>query len=648
MRPPRATTDGEVRAMEDSNRSRNRSIHEVSDPQRRQLVAGALGAGLARVFASSAALLAAGEAAGGAAAKPVEDTPLLGFASVPPSTADTVIVPDGYVATPAFLWGEPVGLPGAMPEFRPDAGNSAAEQAAQFGMHHDGMAYFALDGSRRGLLAINHEYVDDGLLHADGLQTWSAEKLRKSQAAHGVSVIEIEDGGDGDWRIVRPSRYARRITPATPMAIGGPAAGHPLLRTALDPDGRSVLGTLSNCAGAPTPWGTFLTCEENFIGYFRGPEQPDAHGRRWGLSARGYGTRWHEHDARFDAVHHPNEPNRFGWVVEIDPFDPGATPLKRSALGRAAHEGATVAVTRDGRAVVYMGEDARFEYVYKFVTRDRIRSGGFAANRELLDHGRLYVARFDAGGRGRWLPLAHGRGPLTADNGFADAGAVLVKTRQAADLLGGTKMDRPEWIAVAADRWVYCALTHNRARGTDRGPAVDAANPRADNTMGHIIRWREAGDFDALRFDWNHFVLAGDAANERLEARGNVRGDAFACPDGLWIDARGVLWIQTDMGAAGGPEQRRLGNNAMLAADPRSGEIRRFLVGPRGAEITGATTTPDGRTLFVNIQHPGEPPDARSDPRAPSLYSSWPEGGGARPRSATVIVRRRDGGPVGT
>jgi len=577
--------------------------------------------------------------------------PLLGFRGVPVSRADAVVVPEGYSAHVLAAWGDPVGLPGGSPAFAPDAGNTAAEQEAQMGMHHDGMHYVAQRGSDAGLLVTNHEYTDEGLLHADGRANWSAQKVRKSQAAHGVSVIEVARRG-GRWEVVRPSRWARRITAATPMAIGGPAAGHALLRTAADPRGERVLGTLNNCASGITPWGTVLTCEENFVVYFKAPGEPDAHQRRWGLRrGEGGGYRWHEHDERFDAARHPNEPNRFGWVVEIDPVDPGSTPVKRTALGRAAHEGATVALTRDGRAVVYMGEDAAFEYVYKFVSRDRVRPGGFAANAGLLDQGTLHVARFDANGRGRWLPVVHGRGPLTPSNGFADLGEVLVKTRQASDLLGGTRMDRPEWIAVDRQGRVYCALTGNPYRGAPDHPGVDAANPRAGNTMGHIVRWQEHGDFDAAGFDWDHFVLAGDPANERAEAQGNVRGDAFGGPDGLWCDARGVLWIQTDVSgsATGRGEAARLGNNAMLAADPRTGEIRRFLVGPVGCEITGATGTPDGRTMFVNIQHPGEGPGERGDPRHPRRSSSWPDHRPAgRPRSATVVIRRDDGGPIGT
>jgi hypothetical protein len=628
--------------MEDSNRSSNPDIHTVSDPARRIVIKGGVAAAVGGLFAPLVA--------GCASSAPI-GAPQIGFKSVPVSTADTVTVPEGYVATPAFMWGEPVGVPGNMPAFKPDGSNSAADQEVQIGMHHDGMHYFPLDGSRRGLLVMNHEYTDDGLLHTDGTKTWSAEKVRKSIAAHGVSVFEIEAKGD-EWAIVRPSRYARRITAGTLLTISGPAAGHAMMKTAADPDGTRVLGTLNNCASGPTPWGTYLTCEENWVFYFNGPDKPDAHQARWGLRKGGRAYRWHEYEERFDATKHPNEFNRFGWVVEIDPMDPTMMPIKRTALGRAAREGATVAQTKGGRAVVYMGEDAQFEYIYKFVTRDAIKPGGFAANRELLDHGTLYVARFDAGGTGRWIPLVHGQGPLVADNGFADQGDVVIKARQASDLLGATKMDRPEWIAVDPKSGeVYCTLTNNSRRGADKQPAADAANPRARNTMGHIIKWQEDGDFDATTFTWRHFVLAGDPRNERAEAKGNIKGDVFGSPDGLWFDSRGTLWIQTDAHATNmyKGEYANLGSNMMLAADVRSGEIRRFLVGPPNCEITGITATPDLRTLFINIQHPGESPTDRSDPADPSKYSSWPSGTpGARPRSATVVIRRKDGGVIGT
>jgi secreted PhoX family phosphatase len=630
--------------MEDSNRSSNLSIHDVSLPSRRTILRGGLGMTLTGLLAPLAATLPGCATTGSGG-------PLLGFKGVPVSTADAISVPEGYMAEVIAAWGEPVGLPGMMPAFKLDATNTAAEQEAQMGMHHDGIHFYALPGGNSGLLVMNHEYADDGLLHADGLSNWSAEKVRKAQAAHGVSVVEVARK-DGQWQMVRPSRWARRITASTPMAISGPAAGHPLMRTAADPTGRRVLGTLNNCGSGITPWGTYLTCEENFIFYFKGPDEPSAHERRWGLrKGDPVGYRWHEHDTRFDASKNPHEPNRFGWVVEIDPMNPASTPVKRTAMGRAAHEGATVATTRDGKAVVYSGEDARFEYIYKFVSRDRIKPGGARENAELLDHGTLYVAKFEADGRGRWLALTQGQGPLTPANGFADQGEVLIKSRQASDALGATRMDRPEWIDIDKEGWVYCTLTNNSNRGADRQPGTDAMNPRANNTMGNIIRWKEDGDFDGATFQWNHFVLAGDPANDRADAKGNIKGDAFGCPDGLWTDARGVLWIQTDMStsAMGKGDLKNLGNNVMLAADVKTGEVRRFLVGPVGCEVTGATATPDGRTMFINIQHPGESPSERSDPANPRRYSNWPDQRPTgRPRSATVVIRKADGGIIGT
>ncbi len=632
--------------MEDSNPTANPSIHDVSDPRRRVVLRGGGLAAVAVLFGPGALTACAGTAN-----TPVNPAGLgrdIGFKGVPMAAGDTVVVPDGYRAQVLYRWGDPVGLAGQIPAFRPDASNSAADQAAQAGMHHDGMAYFPLDGARRGLLAINHEYTDDGLLHTDGMKTWSAEKVAKAMAAHGVSVIEVERAGDA-WKTVRPSRYARRITASTPMRIAGPAAGHAMMKTAADPTGAMALGTFNNCANGQTPWGTYLTCEENFANYFEGPEQPDAHQKRWGLKKGGGFYRWHEHEERFDAVKHPNEFNRFGWVVEIDPMDPTSTPVKRSALGRAAHEGAATALTAGGKAVVYMGEDARFEYIYKFVSRDAMKPGGLAANRDLLDHGTLYVARFDVDGTGEWLPLVHGQGPLTAANGFADQGEVLIKSRQASDKLGGTKMDRPEWTTVdPISKQVYCTLTNNSSRGQAGQPYMDAANPRSNNTMGQIIRWKEQGDLDGVKFSWDHLVLAGDPKLSREGAKGNIRGDAFGSPDGLWVDSRGVLWIQTDVSTStlGKGDYVNLGNNQMLACDPTKGEIRRFLVGPAGCEVTGIAMAPDLRTMFVNFQHPGESPSERSDPEAPGRYSTWPDGG--RPRSATVVITRLDGGVIGT
>ena len=631
-------------SMEASNTSPNASIHEVSQPERRLFLGAASAAGLAGLVPLAAC-----------SSMNQASPPTISFKSITVDASDKLLVPDGYVAKAIAAWGEPIGVAGNMPSYKPDASNSAADQAVQMGMHHDGIEYFPIDGSKRGLLAMNHEYVDDGLLHVGGMQPWTPEKVRKSQAAHGVSVVEVEERS-GNWQMVRPSRYARRFTANTPFALGGPARGHRLMRTEADPQGQTVLGTINNCASSQTPWGTYLSGEENFRFYFSNANLQDPHQRRWGLVARSF-FGWAEHDPRFDISKTPNEPNRFGWVVEIDPMDPQSTPIKRTALGRAAHEGAWVAVTKDGRAVVYSGEDARDEYIYKFISAGKIKPAGNGmsaaqANRDLLDTGTLYVAKFNADGKGQWLPLVQGQGPLTAANGFADQGEVCIKARQASDLVGGTKMDRPEWLAIdTRSGWVYCTLTNNSARGTSGGIPVDAANPRANNAHGHIIRWKEAGDFDGASFEWNHLVLAGDPAQTRPEAKGNIKGDIFGCADGIAIDPRGVLWIQTDAHASQmyKGEFANLGNNQMLALDAASGTFRRFLTGPTNSEITGATWTPDGKTLFINVQHPGETAGDRSDPKEPSKFSNWPDyAAGGRPRSSTVVIRKADGGVIGT
>jgi len=531
-------------------------------------------------------------------------------------------------------------------------------------MHHDGMHFFPFPkhgaghsgqySSDHGLLCVNHEYTDDGLLHPDGMMTWTAEKVSKSKAAHGVSVIEVRMR-DGKWSVVRPSAFGRRITGDTPIRLGGPVAGTDFVKTAADPEGLTVLGTLNNCAHGYTPWGTYLTCEENWNGYFVNQSGDIPAGqRRYGISANGFGYRWHEHDARFDAAQHPNEPNRFGWVVEVDPFQPRSQPVKRTALGRIKHEGAWVTLARDNRVVVYMGDDERFEYIYKFVSRDAFdaRAPSAARNRDLLDHGTLYVAKFKADGSGEWIALEYGRNGLTAENGFGSQAEVLVKTRQAADRAGATKMDRPEWIAVhPVTGEVYCTLTNNSRRGASGQPATDAANPRPNNVFGHIIRWRETGaDNAANTFEWDVFMLCGDPANPDPAKRGNIVGDIFGSPDGLWFDPHGRLWIQTDISTSvlNRGDYANIGNNQMLAADPRTGEVRRFLTGPRGCEVTGVIATPDGASLFVNIQHPGEPASERSDPANPKAVSAWPDGeAGARPRAATIVIRRDDGGVIG-
>ena len=626
---------------------------------RRQVLRGGLGAALGPLFGARAGGVALAATAGLAAGGAQPAAQLLGFASVPPSTRDAVVLPPGHAHQVVIAWGDPID--GVAPRFAADASDDAQAQARQWGQHNDGMHFFALPrgtaGSTRGLLVSNFEYADPGLMAPDGFSeaTLTLERVRKVQNAHGVGIVEIVLEGDR-WRVV-PSPFARRITALTPTEVSGPAAGHPRLRTAADPGGRRVLGTLNNCAMGVTPWGTYLTCEENFNGYFGTAERAfdgarDASMRRYGVNARGFGYQWHRVDERFDVARHPNEPNRFGWIVEIDPWDPSSVPRKRTALGRFKHEGAACTVAPDGRVVIYSGDDQVNEYLYKFVSARSWNRADPSANAALLDEGTLYVARFEPDGRGRWLPLVHGRGGLDAAAGFGDQGDVLIDARRAADVVGATPMDRPEWIAVhPATGEVYATMTNNATRGTERGAPVDAANPRRDNRFGHIVRWREAGgDAAASAFEWDLFVLAGNPAAAAPEHRGNVRGDAFGSPDGLWFDADGRLWIQTDVSTntIGTGLYEGLGNNAMLAADVRSGEIRRFLVGPPGAEITGAVATPDQRWMFVNVQHPGE--TAGEGPNRPdpaSWRSHWPDGGSARPRSATIAIRRLDGGKVG-
>jgi len=630
--------------MEDSNCSSNQSIHEVIETSKRAFLKSGVVVSLASVMAP----LAGCAVLSGPQKK-------LGFKPIPVGMGDKLVVPEGYTAMPLAPWGEPVGIAGRMPAFKMDGSNTAEDQAVQMGMHHDGLEFFPLQGSSRGLLAINHEYTDDGLLHVGGFNQMNPEKVRKAQNAHGLSVIEVEMK-NGRWDMVRPSSYARRVTLSTPFRVAGSAAGHALMRTSADPQGVTVLGTLNNCASSKTPWGTYLSGEENFAFYFGAGDKPTKDQQRWGAPKSGFYA-WDKHDPRFDLQKNPNEFHRFGWVVELDPMDPNSTPVKRTALGRAAHEGAWVGVTKDGRAVVYSGEDARFEYIYKFVSRDKIKQAGNGltqaqANKDLLDHGVLHVARFDANGKGQWIPMVHGQGPLTAANGFADQGEVLIKSRQASDLLGATKMDRPEWLTIDPQSgWVYCTLTNNSQRGTPGKPGVDAANPRANNVMGQIIRWKDENDFDGRTFEWNHLVLAGDPNNQRADAKGNINGDIYACPDGITFDKQGVLWIQTDAHATQmyKGELARIGNNQMLACDTATGETRRFLTGPTNCEVTGVAFTPDSTTMFVSIQHPGETPSDRSDSANPSQYSNWPDyARNGRPRSALVAIRKIDGGIVGS
>jgi hypothetical protein len=622
----------------------------------------------------------------------------IGFDSVPANVApmtDGVTVPEGYTARVLISWGDSLS---AAPHWDPAGAMDEATQLHCFGAHTDGMHYFPFPGHRfgneRGLLVCNHEYADPGL--AGNTTTYatgpiSLEMVRAQQAAHGVSVADIQEKR-GRFEIKRNSPLNRRITGNTPCEIGGPAAGHVMLQTAGDPAGMRVLGTLNNCAHGYTPWGTYLTCEENWNGYFGSTSAAlsatplTAHEKRYGLSQAGFGYRWHEVDARFDFRTNANEPNRFGWVVEIDPWNPRSTPVKRTALGRFKHEGAWVVVDDANRVAVYMGDDERNEYVYKFVCARKLQPKHPFANRDLLDEGTLYVARFDADGTGRWLPLVWGQNGLTLENGFADQGEVLIKCRQAADRVGATMMDRPEWGAAhPVTREVYMTFTNNNRRGNtpvssnkpdgttaagSANPPVDAANPRPDNDYGHILRWRETmGRVDALTFEWDLFVQCGDKATAKtlgatytpgefggqsVGYRGNIDGDDYGAPDGLWFDRDGRLWIQTDQAGDAKGDWVNIGGNMMLCADPSTGETKRFLTAPPFCEVTGVITTPDGRAMFVGIQHPGEDWVASF-----TANSKWPDNGYNgpttaselamvhKPRSSVVVITRDDGGVIG-
>jgi secreted PhoX family phosphatase len=451
-----------------------------------------------------------------------------------------------------------------------------------------------------------------------------------------------------------------------------------------------VLGTLNNCANGRTPWGTYLTCEENWNGYFGAPTSgasigPDFQDQkadiiggqsRYGITTAGFGYRWHLVDPRFDADVNPNEPHRFGWVVEIDPFAPASKPVKRTALGRIKHENAELVVAANGKVVVYMGDDERNEYVYKFIS-----SGSFdqanptsPANRRLLESGTLYVARFDAGssagdnmGSGVWIPLLHGQAGLTAENGFASQADVLVKTRQAADRVGATMMDRPEWIAANPKKAgeVFMTLTNNNRRGgtpassnkadgtTSAGsarPPTDEANPRSNNVWGHIVRWNEAaGEATALTFSWDLFVLAGQpSVTDSRKPSANISADnLFNSPDGLAFDSFGRLWIQTDGSFANSGDFANMGNNQMLVADPTTREIRRFLVGPSGCEVTGVTWTPDPQDHVRQHPAPGRDRQPSEPPEEGRRQHLWRQRHRAQPDRLLAMADRRRASALG-
>jgi uncharacterized protein len=620
----------------------------------------------------------------------------LSFQPIRGSTADAVIVPPGYTYDVVVRWGEGLfeGVPdldlsklaeGVLFESR-----AAELQSKQFGQNCDAIHFFPLDArGDRGLLCVNNEFTDDALMYPGhpgfggavrgegrGYVRQHPQLVPVSQAAQGVSIIEIVRER-GVWQRVKASRYARRITANTPIDIGGPARGSMLMRTSADPNGVSALGTFGNCAGGETPWGTYLTAEENIHDYFgnfallqkdRGKDDRivDAH-RRFGMWDLHSLYSWEVADSRFDLTRNPTEPLRFAWIVEIDPKDPQRAPVKRTALGRFAHEGASPIVAHDGRIAVYMGDDAKFEHVYKFVSHARFDAKSPAANRDLLDHGTLYVARFGASGAGEWLPLVYDeKGPLNKASGFHDQAEVLVKTRAAASVLGATPMDRPEDVDVnPVNGRIYVSCTNNdrrqgeselalyRGREIDMGP--NAANPRALNKFGHIIEIRESSDEHTSRtFSWEVFLLGGDPRGGKLIASlADVQDDSayyagytnaaevspIGSPDNLGFDRDGNLWVVTD---GDQPDGSNDGCWACPTEGPERGRLQRFMSGPVGAEICGCQFAPDGETLFLSIQHPG------SGGSVTNPASHWPDGEGAQPRSSVIAIRKEGGGRVGS
>ncbi|WP_066017162.1 PhoX family protein [Endozoicomonas atrinae] len=660
----------QLEALDDQpdNFSSNSTLDDVVEKSRRNFMKGGLGLAMAGFLGGCLGTTGQKQkVAHGSAARNLQQ-PDIGFKPIPVEQDpmfDAVNVPEGYTANVFFSWGDPVEK-GASP-WRPDGSNSWQEQMKQAGQNHDGIWFFPFPDKpdEHGLLVMNHEYINP-TLHPNGLTITEdshgfkhrpEHEVKKEMAAHGVSVFEVRKQSNGHWQKVKDSDYNRRITGFTPMDLTGEVAGTDFLKTVADPAGRQVLGTLNNCAMGVTPWGTYLTCEENWKNYFvnrdaEDYEQRPAH-HRYGVAQDKNSNyyAWESVEPRFNgtpdhnAAHggYVNEPNRFGWVVEIDPFSPDSTPKKRTSMGRLVRECSTLSLGDDRRMAFYFGDDTRGEYVYKFVPDQAYEPGNSAANRDILDHGTLYVALFHDDGRGEWRPLVFGQNGLTRRNGFTSQADVLVHARRAADILGATTMDRPEWVAVHPQtREVYVTLTNNKHRGKKEDQEINAANPREDNRHGQIVRFTEENsDPTATHFDWEIFLLAGDRPGATLadgssvpeNLVGDIKGDIFSSPDGIWFDYQGRLWIQTDYGD---DDERNInmGTNQMLCCDPVTAEVKRFLTGPRGCEITGVTTTPDGKAMWVNIQHPA---------------ISFPASDGkTRPRSSTVLITKDDGGVIGT
>ncbi|MCT4354779.1 PhoX family protein [Streptomyces sp. Je 1-79] len=583
----------------------------------------------------------------------------LRFTPVAPNTADQVTVPAGYGQNVVIRWGEPI-LRGA-PAFDADK-QTAAAQAGQFGYNNDFLSLLPLPGERgRQVLVANHEYTDEILM----FKGYSAENPTREQveiawAAHGFSVVVVqEENRSGKLTPVTRHPLNRRLHTTSEFELTGPAAGSPLLRTSVDPTGRKVLGTLNNCAGGTTPWGTTLHGEENFNQYFaNGSSATD---KRYGIGTGASERKWERFDKRFDLAQEPNEVHRQGWVVELDPYDPESVPKKRTALGRFKHEAAQPRLTADGRPVVYMGDDERFDYFYKFVSSKRMMKGGSRAahahNLTLLDEGTLYVAKLtgdspaaqidgtgklpndgEFDGSGVWIPLA--TGDVSHVEGMT-AEEVYVFTRLAGDKVGATKMDRPEDVEPSPRSGrVYVALTNNTDRGKAGKAGADEANPRNLNKHGQILELAEHWDDPASDgFAWRLFLVAGDPNDPATYFAGfpKEKVSPISCPDNVAFDPHGNLWISTD-GAQLGSHDGLFG---VATQGERRGEIKQFLTVPRGAETCGPII--QDRRVVVAVQHPGELDGASVE----NPKSQWPDGPGRIVRPSVVAVWRKDGRDIG-
>ncbi len=594
-----------------------------------------------------------GRAAAGA------DTPSFDFEGVAHGIDGTHHVAAGYDADILIRWGDAI-RPG-VPAFDPRR-QTAAAQRRRFGYNNDFLGFVPLPGDAgRGLLCVNHEYVNHELMFPVAERGRATRaRVDVEMAAHSGSIVEVARG-DGGWRVVIDGRYNRRITALdTEMRLSGPVAGHPRLRTGTDPSGGRVIGTIANCAGGITPWGTYLMAEENFHFYFAG----DADGKKESPNYRRYGVGkrtfydWGTYYPRWNIDREPNAPNRFGWIVEVDPLDPSAPPVKRTALGRFKHEGAESILNGDGRLVLYSGDDERFEYLYRFVSRDRVDLDNRAANRDLLDDGTLSVARFSPDGKYHWLPLIFGTGGLTPEAGFESQADVLIEARRAADILGATRMDRPEDVTPNPRTGkVYVMLTNNSKRRADDR---DAVNDRARNIWGQIVEMAPAGgDHSAPGGRWELLVKGGDPARK---AETGAKWHAatgpdgwFACPDNAAVDPSGRLWVATDQGrnwarASGTAD----GLWAIETEGAARGLARMLFRVPVGAEMCGPCFTPDGETLFLSVQHPGADGTKDFAPFArKSTYEDpatrWPDfDSGLPPRPAVVAITRKGGGRIGS